>query len=297
MKQILNFGSLNIDHVYSVEHIVSPGETIGSLGLAVYPGGKGLNQSIALARAGAQVAHVGMVGDDGAFLVDLLKESGVDCGYIRRQSELPSGHAIIQVDRSGQNAILLHEGANHAFTTEYIDHVLAENNSKSLILLQNEINLVVYIIESAKKCGHDVALNPSPFDRNLMDCDFGHVDILLLNEIEGRELSGADEADAILDYLKNKYPQMSVVLTLGGDGSALLKDGVIYRQDIHEMPVADTTAAGDSFTGYFLAGLLAGLTPARILRQAAVAAGLAVSRKGAASSIPWALEVGAVLGG
>lgn len=161
--KILNFGSLNIDYTYSVDHIVHPGETITSGSLEVFPGGKGLNQSIALARAGADVYHAGLIGEDGIFLRDLCRESGVKTGYIR-ETETRTGNAIIQVSEKGENCIILYPGANREQTEEYIDEVLKGFGEGDVLLLQNEINLLDYLISKGAEKGMKIVLNPSPFD-------------------------------------------------------------------------------------------------------------------------------------
>jgi len=290
-SKVLNFGSLNIDHVYSVEHIVVPGETITSDCLETFPGGKGLNQSVALSRAGAHVYHAGIIGNDGTALTEMLQSNGVETEFILQQEKTLTGHAIIQVDKNGQNSIVLFKGANYCFTKEYIDSVFAKCMGADLVLLQNEINLIPYVIKRAKAHKCKVALNPSPFTGALLECDFNSVDILLLNEIEGEQISDKNEPDEILDFFKNKYPQMIVALTLGSNGSALLIDGNVYRHGIYKTKVVDTTAAGDTFTGFFLCGLLSNMPPDEILRYAATASGLAVSQKGASTSIPTAPQV------
>lgn len=161
--KVLNFGSLNIDFVYRLEHIAHPGETISSYNLEIFPGGKGLNQSVALARAGADVYHAGMIGEDGEFLRDICRKSGVNTDNIK-QIEIRTGNAIIQVADSGDNCIVLYPGANREITTDFIDSVLSVFGKDDVLLLQNEINLVDYLIDASKKKGMKVILNPSPFD-------------------------------------------------------------------------------------------------------------------------------------
>lgn len=292
--RILNFGSLNIDFVYSVDHIVMPGETIASRRLDVYSGGKGLNQSIALAKAGARPAHAGMVGPDGGMLLDALRENGVDASLVRTVEER-SGNAIIQVGADGQNSIVLFGGANRANSREYVDAALAGFGAGDLLLLQNEISLMEYIIDSAAAKGMTIALNPAPFDDNLDRCDLGKVSLFIVNEVEGAQLSGtADASDprAILDRIAAKYPAAKALLTLGGDG-ALYRggDGEVVFRDVFPATVVDTTAAGDTFTGYFLTAIAEGMQPVEALTRASRASSIAVSRRGAAASIPLREEV------
>lgn len=288
--KILNFGSLNLDYVYSVDHMVTGGETLCSDDLNLFCGGKGLNQSIALARAGAKVFHAGLIGSEGSVLTDALCSSGVDCRYVR---EVPgrSGHTIIQVDKSGQNCILLYGGANRAVTREFVDQVLADFGAGDLLLLQNEVNLLDYIIDEAYGRGMEIALNPSPFDGNLDACDMGKVRVFLLNEVEGFQMTGETEPALILDRLAELYPQAEVVLTLGGDGCVYRRGAKGVRQEAFPARAVDTTAAGDTFTGYFLAARAEGLAAEDCMRLASKAAAIAVTRQGAAPSIPLRGEV------
>lgn len=290
MKKILNFGSLNIDHVYSVDNFVTPGETISSLKYEIFPGGKGLNQSIALSLAGAQVFHAGKIGADGSWLVKLLSEKGVDTSYIDVNGS-HTGHAIIQVDKKGQNCILLYGGANVEITTTFMDEVLSGFGPGDLLVLQNEINDIAVLIEKAYAKGLDIALNPSPFNAKLLDYPLHNVTWFLLNEIEGQEISGENDPERICDVLLERYPAARVVLTLG-------KKGVLYRDStlrhthgIYDVPVVDTTAAGDTFTGFLLSCVTNEMSIPEALRLASVASSLAVSRKGAAVSIPTLDEV------
>lgn len=168
--KVLNFGSLNIDLVFSVDHILVPGETTSSFTLNMYPGGKGLNQSIALSRAGAVVYHAGMIGEDGKMLLDLLEKDGVNCNYVCITNE-KTGTAFIQVEHSGQNSIVLYGGANRKITKEYVDRVLNNFGKGDIILLQNEINCLDYIIEKSFEKKMTIVFNPSPIDNDLFQYD------------------------------------------------------------------------------------------------------------------------------
>lgn len=289
--KVLNFGSLNLDYVYSVDHMVTPGETLASSGMNMFCGGKGLNQSIALAKAGVRVFHAGMVGEEGDPLLALCRESGVDDKYIKK---IPgkSGHTIIQVDRNGQNCILLYGGANRSITKEYADEVLADFGRGDILLLQNEVNLLDYMIDRAYEKGMMVILNPSPYDQAVKACDLTKVSMFLLNEVEGEQIAGEAEADKILEKLRELYPQTKVVLTLGREGSVYQDGENRYRQRSYRVKAIDTTAAGDTFTGYFIASVLVEGRPVpEGLDFAAKAAAIAVSAEGAAASIPLRKEV------
>lgn len=288
--KVLNFGSLNLDYVYSVDHMVTPGETLASGGMNVFCGGKGLNQSIALAKAGVPVYHAGMVGEEGGMLLQACREGGVNGEYIRT---IPgkSGHTIIQVDKNGQNCILLYGGANRSLTKEYIDEVLGNFEKGDVLLLQNEVNLLDYIIERAYARDMTIILNPSPYDSALDGCDFGKISMFLMNEVEGAQVTGEEDPEKILKRLKELYPNTKVVLTLGGSGSVYQYRDEQYRQGIYKVKAVDTTAAGDTFTGYFISSIIEGMSVPEGLKLAAKASAIAVSREGATASIPQKKEV------
>lgn len=291
MNRILNFGSLNIDHVYTVDHIVSPGETLDSLEMEVFPGGKGLNQSVALARAGAEVYHAGKIGKDGAFLTRLLQSAGVDVSFVETINGY-TGKAIIQVEAdTGQNSIILYGGANRQMTELYIDQVLGAFSGNEILVLQNEINLVEYILRKAAKKGMQVALNPSPMGEELKQWDLHGITWLLLNEIEGEALTGEKDPEKISDSLLERYPEMKIVLTLGKEGALYRDKEKNFRQGIYQIQAVDTTAAGDTFTGYFLAASARGASSEEAMEEASIASAITVSRPGAAVSIPTRQEV------
>ena len=288
--KVLNFGSLNLDYVYQVESILIPGETQASKDRQIFCGGKGLNQSIALAKAGIPVYHAGLIGEGGEPLLEVCKENGVNTEFIR-QIPGPSGHTVIQVDKNGQNCILLFGGSNRSMTREFVDEVLDSFEEGDIILLQNEINELDYIIDRAYARHMMIILNPSPFDQALEHCDLTKISLFLMNEIEGFQITGEKEPDKILQKVKELYPNAKVVLTLGSDGSVYQDDTEIYRQGIYKVKAVDTTAAGDTFCGYFLAGLCAGEDIPKCLEMASAASAIAVSRSGAAPSIPLYQEV------
>lgn len=288
--KVLNFGSLNLDYVYQVDSILIPGETQASKDRKTFCGGKGLNQSIALAKAGISVYHAGMVGEEGDILLEACRENGVNTEFVRK-IQGPSGHTVIQVDRSGQNCILLFGGANRSITREFVDEVLASFEEGDMLLLQNEINELGYIIDRAYEKGMLIVLNPSPYDRELESCDLTKVSLFLVNEIEGYQITGQKEPEKILERIKELYPGAKIVLTLGGDGSVYQDETGIYRQGIYRVKAVDTTAAGDTFTGYFISSMISGMPVQEGLSMAAKASAIAVSRPGATASIPLMDEV------
>lgn len=293
----LCFGSLNIDNVYHVSRFVSRGETLAASELNIFSGGKGLNQSIALARAGLEVYHAGVVGIDGQFLIDELNQAGVDTRYIAVLEDTRTGHAIIQKSEDGDNCILLFGGANQKITSGQIDRTLEHFSAGDLLVVQNEISELMYLVSSAKKRGMLTALNPSPMDECLIPL-LSQVDYLILNEIEAAQYLQLDEAldpESMISDLIRQFPGVSIVLTLGEDGSIYAKGSERIRQGVFMVQAVDTTAAGDTFTGFFLAGLMKGDTPASALRLASAASAISVTRLGAAPSIPDKDEVLAFL--
>lgn len=284
------FGSLNIDHTYHVPHLLRMGETMASCSYDRNVGGKGFNQAVALSRAGSDVCFAGAVGKDGAFLTDYLKGCGVDTSCIRVLDE-PTGHAIIQVDAAGGNAILLFGGANQCISDEMIEETIRFCAPGDWILLQNEINDGARIIRAAHNRGLKVILNPSPVSRELLDWPLELVSMLILNEVEGADLTGQTQPQAIADSLLARYPHMRVVLTLGEQGAIHADGSQRCEQAAYACDVVDTTAAGDTFTGYFLHAAARGEAIDAALHQAACAAAIAVGRPGAAASIPMREEV------
>lgn len=283
--KILNFGSLNIDKVYRVAHFVRAGETIASSGYQCFPGGKGLNQSMAAAKAGQEVYHAGCVGPDGRFLLETLRRGGVDTGYVRTDGSI-TGHALIQVNDAGENSIILYPGSNYENEEEYMDHVLCHFGNSDVLLLQNEINGLEALLNKGKKKGMRIMLNPSPMDDRLKHTDLSAVTWLMVNETEGYELTGENSPERITDILLRKYPDMRVILTLGGKGAVYRDQREYLKQPAFPVVPVDTTAAGDTFTGYFIAAVAEGKKNAEALRWAAMAAAIAVSRDGASVSIP-----------
>ncbi len=291
--KILNFGSLNIDYTYDVDHFVRGGETLSSKALHLFPGGKGLNQSIAASRSGADVWHAGAVGkSDGEFLIKQLNEAGVNTDYVKRL-EVPSGHAIIQRQPDGGNCILLFGGSNQEITRRMADEVLEHFGKGDYLLLQNEISEVGYIMKRAAEKGMRIVLNPSPMDEKIGKLPLENVDYFLLNEVEAESLcgEGANRPEAMMEKLTKGFPKAKIVLTLGSQGSLYWDGEKMIKQPCYKVKAVDTTAAGDTFTGFFIGGLSQGMEGVKALDWAARAAAVAVSRAGAATSIPSKEEV------
>ncbi len=284
--KILNLGSLNFDRVYDVDHIVAEGETILSQGYAEFLGGKGLNQSLALAKAGAEVYHAGAVGMDGSDLRECLESAGVNTRYLQ-QIDFVSGHAVIQKS-NGQNCIIVCGGANQRVSREYISEVLRDFGDGDLLLVQNETSNVPFAIQQAKARGMKVALNASPITQELLSYPLDLVDYFIINEVEGKALSESDAEnfEEILDTLAQRFPHAAIVLTLGKRGVLYRDAQQMLRQSSYKVEVVDTTAAGDTFCGYFLACVGKGMAMADTLRIACQSGALAVGKNGASTSIP-----------
>lgn len=283
--KIYNLGSLNIDYVYSVSHFVTPGETLSSQNMQIFPGGKGLNQSVALAKAGCQVIHGAVIGKDGEFLLQTLAAAGVDTRRIA-VSALPTGHAVIQVDPQGQNSILLYAGTNHCVDKAYAESFLCDGEPGDILLLQNETSGLDILFETAHRKKMQIAFNPSPFDEGIQKLPLSYVTWWFCNEIEGAALFGSRDPAQIADNFLAKYPHSNLILTLGGEGSMFRNAHLSIRQAAYPAKVVDTTAAGDTFTGYFLSAIAGGMEPVAALALAARASSIAISRKGASVSIP-----------
>lgn len=293
---ILNFGSLNIDFTYDVDSFVQAGQTISSTNLHVTAGGKGLNQSVALARAGAEVYHAGLIGSDGAFLTELLEKSGVNTQYVGVSSDVRTGNAIIQRNAQGDNCIILYPGANRAISPQMVDDVLAHFGEGDWLLVQNETSELAYIVDKASERGLKVALNPSPADSKLQTADMNKVSLFLLNEGEAAVLASQKETDISaersMEILAQRYANATIVITLGSRGSLMHQPGgPTISQQAYTVKTLDTTGAGDTFTGYLLAGIVAGKKAENILNNASKASAIAVTRFGAAQSIPTQQEV------
>ena len=289
-SKIINFGSINIDHVYRVPHLVKPGETLSSLDLVTGLGGKGANQSVAIARAGVSVAHVGRVFKGDRWAVELLASTGVDTDNIAL-IEGASGHAIIQVDDQGENAIVLHGGANQSFSIADIESALNHNQQARYLLMQNETNLLAEAFELAQAKGIKIVLNPAPMTDNIKDLPLAKLDTLIVNRGEAEALCGAADIDEMTRQMAALAPQTRVVVTLGGDGAMLLANGEVTHMNSPSVDVVDTTGAGDTFVGYFLAGVAEGMNDHDALQRACLAGSIAVTRQGAITAIPDRSEV------
>ena len=296
MNKILCFGSLNLDYTYRVPHFVRAGETLAAGAVQTFCGGKGLNQSVALAKAGGNVYHAGSVGTDGTFLLDALKHANIDTELVTVFREEKTGHAIIQNTPDGENCILLFSGANKRITTEQIDRALERFESGDLLVLQNEINHIPYLIRNAKAKGMTVAFTPAPMQEEVSGYPLEDTDYILLNETEARALTAIGRnatlsANNLTKKLRETYPSVRFVLTLGSAGAFYAHRQTLVFQPAFAVKAVDTTAAGDTFAGYFLQSVASGRSPKEALEIAAKAAAICVTRRGASDSIPDREEV------
>ncbi len=282
---VLSVGSINIDHVYRVPHIPRPGETIAASAYEKGSGGKGANQSVAAAKAGAEVRHCGLIGPEGQFVRDEMDAAGVDTGLVKI-GDVPTGHAIIAVDAQGENAITLFEGSNGCITEEMTASAVAGAGPGDTMLLQNEVNATVSAARMGKERGMRVVYSAAPFEAAAVAEVLPFADILVMNEGEAAQM------DAEL----GKADLVERVTTLGADGARWIwPEGRIEAPAFPVRNVVDTTGAGDCFAGYLAAGLDAGMPREAILRRAQAAAAIQVSRAGAAAAMPSAAEVDAFL--
>ncbi|MFK7893584.1 MAG: ribokinase [Granulosicoccus sp.] len=288
--KVFNFGSINIDHVYRVPHLVEPGETLASLSLSTVLGGKGANQSIALARAGASVCHIGRVGEQDLWAEQQMKDAGVDVSLLE-SVETPSGHAIIQVDEGGENSIILHGGANSSFAKGDISTLLSDARQGDWLLMQNECNAVPEAFAVAAERQLKIAFNPAPMTDSTHRLPLEHCELLIVNETEACALAQATDPESAAERLSERFDQTRVVITLGAQGAKLLHRTKTYRQNGISVDVVDTTGAGDTFVGYYLAALMHGIDDPAALRRACAASALSVTRQGASPAIPAAAEV------
>ncbi|MEQ9454031.1 MAG: ribokinase [Phycisphaeraceae bacterium] len=294
MIRILNLGSLNLDRVMRVDHIVKPGETLGCRTTASFAGGKGANQSVALARAGAQVCHAGRVGTDGVWLLERLKEAQVDTRHVEVDPDVSTGAAFIQVDGRGENAIVVDAGANARITRAQIDGVLDQFHENEILLLQNEISNIGYAIDAATERGMSICFNPAPMNDAARSCNLKKIDLLIVNHHEAEQLINKPGARDLVPRLRDMVSGR-VIITLGQRGVIYADTDGVIQLDAFPADAVDTTAAGDTFIGYFIAERTRANSIRSSLEIASAAAALCVTRQGAMQAIPTREEVDAMV--
>lgn len=296
---VINFGSINIDHVYSVEHFVAPGETLSSKAYKSVLGGKGANQSIACAKAGASTKHVGNIHHNDHAFLGQMEDANVNCNDVNKLESCATGHAIIQVNEDGENAIVLYAGANHRIDKAQINSVLSNAQANDWVLLQNETNAIADIIDSAFQKGLKIAFNPAPMTKEVSQIALDKLSLLIVNEIEAMQLTNTNSIEDASNALASEYPTTKILLTLGKDGVHFMFAGNTIKVDSFKVEAIDTTAAGDTFIGYFLAQYCTlndedANNEEKLklaLKTACAAAALCVTKAGAAPSIPTQQEV------
>lgn len=288
--KVLVFGSLNIDFIYKLEHIVMPNETIKSTTCEVSAGGKGLNQAMAFAKTGLPVYIASNLGKNGQVLADTLSSGNVDISLLNHVDE-DSGEAIIQVDENGNNAIIVCGNCNEHITEEYIQSVFSHFDKGDILVIQNEINNLDLIIITAKEKGIILVFNPSPFNHVIKTLPMNKIDYLFINEVEGKQLTGYEDEKCIIEHILKDYPEMKIVLTLGERGAVYADKSEYIYEPAKKVEVVDTVGAGDTFTGYFIYGVESGKTIKESLQMAATASSIVIGRHGAGNSIPTLEEV------
>lgn len=283
--KVLCFGSANLDHVYKVDHFTVPGETQGCLEYNIKCGGKGVNQAIAMAFAGNDTYFAGIIGSDSGLLKDALVDKGVHIDYMKISNK-PTGYAIIEVDQSGQNHILLYGGTNKEIDFEYIDEVLSHFSKGDIVVLQNEINNVPYIIERCYEKEMKSFFNAAPYDIAVKNYPIEKVTWLVVNETEGAALSNEEDYEKIIQTLKQKYPHTHILFTMGKEGSRVLTDKEDIKVEALKVNAVDTTGAGDTYIGYFVRGIVEEMPLLETAQMATKASAIAVTRFGAVDSIP-----------
>lgn len=281
---IWNLGSINIDNIYHLPHLPRPGETLAANSFAIGLGGKGANQSIAAAKAGAVTRHLGAMGAGDGWVIDQLQDAGVQTENVLRLSDQVTGHAIILLDSEAENSIVIHPGANRALKADDLAKALKSIQPEDTLLIQNETNCQVEGAEIAKAAGARVIYSAAPFDLDAVAKILPHVSILAMNTGESEQFFAAFPGD---------IPVEGVLITHGSKGAEYrdLKSGENYQQSAFPIEPVDTTGAGDTFAGYFAAGLDKGDDVQEALRFASAAAALKVTRPGAGGAIPSRREV------
>lgn len=283
--KILNFGSINKDFFYSVNDFVKPGETISSIRYNIKIGGKGLNQSVGISKAGQKIYHAGIINKEDIFILDKLKKWNINCENILLSNN-PTGHAIIQVNKKGENSIIIHGGANHDVDIKFIKSVLSKFDSGDILVLQNEINNIKEIIDRAHLKKMKIVFNPAPFNNKILSYDLNKISTLILNQTEGEALSKKKRPDNILKVLNSKFNNTEIILTLGEKGSLYSFKDELVKIKAHKLVTVDTTGAGDTFIGYYVAGIASKMNKKDNLNRASEAAAIATTKLGGAESIP-----------
>lgn len=287
---VWNLGSINVDLFYRLPHLVLPGETLPATAHETGLGGKGANQSVAIARAGAVVRHLGMIGDDNTWVLDRLVGYGVDVTHVGR-ADAATGHALILVDEAGENSIVTYAGANYRQSLDAVTAALDAAVAGDIFVLQNEVSERAEAARLAQEKGLFVVYSAAPFRADAVGEMLPHVDLLVLNEVEAQQL-----AEALATPIA-EIPVPHLLVTRGAKGASWRKQATGEETQVaaFEVEPVDTAGAGDCFIGYVIAGLDQGLSRAEAMRLGAAAAAIKVTRAGTADAIPARAEVDAFL--
>ncbi|MCG2837516.1 ribokinase [Photobacterium sp. WH77] len=302
MNKLVVLGSVNADHVLRVPDFPRPGETLHGRDYQVIPGGKGANQAVAAARLNADTGFIACVGDDafGIAIRQSFEHDGINVAGVKIQPNCPTGIAMIQVSASGENTICLSPEANECLTADLIEPDMVRIREARFVLMQLETPLegIERAAREAKAHQTNVILNPAPA-RILPDSLLSCIDVITPNETEAEVLTGipvTDDQTAQLaaDELHLKGIDI-VLITLGAKGVWLSQNGRGQLIPGYRVDAVDTTAAGDTFNGALVTGLLENMSLESAIRFAHAAAAISVTRFGAQTSIPTRAEVDAFL--
>ena len=284
---IYNLGSINIDWFYRVPHAPVDGETVAATACRSGLGGKGANQSVAAARAGAVVHHLGAVGNEGVWTADELKAAGVDTTHVAIELAAPTGHALIFLTPDGENRIVIFAGTNRLIAEPDVRAALSRARPGDTLMLQNETNAQLFAARLARARGMRVVYSAAPFDVEAVRAVLAEVDLLVVNSVEAGQLADA------LGVTITELPVPELLVTRGARGATWYDraSGETLSVAAPRVAAVDTTGAGDTFTGYFCAGRDRGLAVADCLALAVAAGALKVTREGTAEAIPTLAEV------
>ena len=283
---IFNLGSINADHFYDVPRFPRPGETLAASGFATGLGGKGANQSVAAAHAGSKVVHMGAVGADGAWAIERLRGWGIDVSRVQTIEE-PTGHAIIYVNADGENEIVIYSGANRRIGSGAVRDALGGAGRGDILLLQNETNLQKEAAAMAREKKMRIIYSAAPFSRQALKAILPFASIVIMNAVEFAQFCAGSGSEI------QQYPLEGIIVTRGAEGADWIDPRSGEKEHMPAFPAepVDTTAAGDTFAGYFAAGLDQGMTALESMRLASAAAALKITRPGTADAIPSREEV------
>lgn len=282
---IFNLGSINIDHTYHLDYFVEKGETLVASDYQIALGGKGANQSVAIAKAKGQVFHIGAIGQADKKFLKLLASCGVNTSYVQ-ELDSPSGHAIVMVEKqTGQNQIIIYSAANRKIKKEQLENALQKANPQDWVLAQNETSLVADFFEMAKQKNLKICYSAAPFIPQQTAKLLPLTDLLVVNEIE---------ITALCEYLDCKIIDLKIphlIITKSDKGISYFGEQGNFDLSARKVKVVNSTGAGDTFLGYLLARISQGWSIKQASEQAIIAASLQISKQGTINAIPSLEEV------